>query len=46
MIAAMKVTVIVDGTPSDPKYLRVQAALRETGDGWKLSGIGQVNLGG
>jgi Mce-associated membrane protein len=44
MIAAVKVLVTADGKAPEPKFLRIQAALQRTGDGWKLNGIGQVDF--
>jgi Mce-associated membrane protein len=44
-IAAVKVDVIAEGQSGQaPKYLRIQASLQRTGDGWRLSGIGQVDF--
>lgn len=44
VIAAVKMTVTLDGKPPEDKYVRVQGALQRTAEGWKLSGIGQVNV--
>lgn len=44
MIAAVKVLVTADGKAPEPKFLRVQAGLQRTGDGWKLNAIGQVDF--
>lgn len=44
MIAAMKVTVRADGGQSSVKFLRTRGALHRTADGWKLSGINQVDV--
>jgi Mce-associated membrane protein len=44
VIAAVEVTVTPDGEQPEKKYLRIQGALERTGDGWKLSGIGQVDF--
>lgn len=44
VIAAVEVTVTPDGKQPEKKYMRIQGALERTGDGWKLSGIGQVDF--
>ncbi len=45
VIAAVKVVVTIDNKEPVPKYLRVQATLERVGDaGWKLSGLGPVNM--
>ena len=44
VIAAVEVTVTPEGKQPEKKYLRIQGALDRTGDGWKLSGIGQVDF--
>ncbi|GLZ39980.1 hypothetical protein [Actinokineospora sp. NBRC 105648] len=42
VIAAVRVEVTPEGKAATPKYLRIQATLDRTADGWKLSGIGYV----
>ena len=44
VIAAVEVTVTPDGKPAEKKYMRIQGVLQRAGDGWKLSGIGQVEF--
>jgi Mce-associated membrane protein len=44
VIAAVEDTVTPDGQQPTNKYLRIQGSLQRTGDGWKLSGIGQVDF--
>jgi Mce-associated membrane protein len=44
VIAAVAVNVNTEGQQPTDKYLRIQGALQRTGDGWKLSGIGQVDF--
>jgi Mce-associated membrane protein len=46
MIAAMQLTVNAEGKQPEQKYLRIRATVQRTPDGWKLSGIGQVNVAG
>ncbi|RLK60766.1 hypothetical protein [Actinokineospora cianjurensis] len=42
VIAAVRVDVTPDGKQATPKYLRLQAALDRTDQGWKLSGVTPV----
>ncbi|GLW94651.1 hypothetical protein [Actinokineospora globicatena] len=42
VIAAVRVDVTPEGKQATPKYLRLQAALDRTADGWKLSGVTPV----
>jgi Mce-associated membrane protein len=44
VIAAVEVAVNTEGQQPTNKYLRIQGALQRSGDGWKLSGIGQVDF--
>ena len=44
VIAAVEVAVTPEGKPVEKKYMRIQGVLERAGDGWKLSGIGQVDF--
>ncbi len=44
VIAAVEVSVTPEGKPAEKKYMRIQGVLERAGDGWKLSGIGQVDF--
>jgi Mce-associated membrane protein len=44
VIAAVKVHVAPEGKPAEDKYLRIQAIMQRTDGGWKLSGLGQVDI--
>jgi Mce-associated membrane protein len=44
VIAAVEATVTIEGQQPTTKYLRIQGSLQHSGDGWKLSGIGQVDF--
>lgn len=44
VIAAVRVTVSPEGKQAENKYMRIQGVLERAGDGWKLSGIGQVDF--
>jgi Mce-associated membrane protein len=44
VIAAVDVAVTPEGKPVEHKYMRIQGVLERAGDGWKLSGIGQVDF--
>ncbi|RZS37200.1 Mce-associated membrane protein [Herbihabitans rhizosphaerae] len=42
LIAAVRLMVSEAEKPPEPKYMRMQATMTRTDDGWKLSGLGQV----
>lgn len=44
MIAAVKLLVSKDGTAPESKFVRIQATLQRTGDGWKFNAIAQVDF--
>jgi Mce-associated membrane protein len=44
VIAAVEVAVTPEGKQAEKKYMRIQGVLERAGDGWKLSGIGQVDF--